>query len=217
MSTQTKTIAIYATETMADWEYAYLTAEVTRAEQLRPGRFQAVFVGDGTAPVRSLGGLTITPTVDLDELAEMPGLAALVIPGADTYGPDTGASPHEQLLAILPRLLDAGTPVAAICGATLLLARGGFLDDRRHTSNAKIVLEMSGYAGAEHYVEAPVVTDRGITTGSGVHPVEFTAEIFRLTGLVPDEITTPWEQLYLTGRPEAFYALMAAQGAFANS
>lgn len=211
-STAHQTIAIYATETIADWEYAYLTAEVTRAEQLQPGRFRLVFVGDGTDPVQSLGGLTITPSTDLDDLPALTDLAALVIPGADTY-----AEGHDRLLAVLPRLLDAKIPVAAICGATLLLARRGFLDDRAHTSNAKEFLESSGYAGADRYVEEPVVTDRGITTGSGVHPVEFTAEVFRLTGLFPDEITQPWEELYRTGRPEAFYALMEAQGAFANA
>lgn len=212
MNTATRTIAVYATDTLADWEYAYLTAEVTRAEQLQPGRYALVFAGDGRAPVTSLGGLTITPTADLDDLAAMAGLAAFVIPGADTY-----AEGHERLLATIPRLLDAGVPVAAVCGATLLLARGGFLDERAHTSNAKVFLESSGYAGADRYVEAPVVTDQGITTGSGVHPVAFTAEVFRVTGLYPDAITAPWERLYDTGDPEAFYALMTAQHDFANA
>ena len=32
-----RTIALYTTETMADWEYAYLTTQITTAEEARPG------------------------------------------------------------------------------------------------------------------------------------------------------------------------------------
>ena len=35
-----QTIALYTTDTMADWEYAYLTTQITAAEQIRPGRFR---------------------------------------------------------------------------------------------------------------------------------------------------------------------------------
>ena len=45
--------------------------------------------------------------------------------------------------------LDAGVPVAAICGATAGLAAEGLLDDRRHTSNAAEFLAATGYGGAD--------------------------------------------------------------------
>ena len=61
-----QTIALYTTETMADWEYAYLATRITVAEELRPGRFRLLLVGDGLAPVRSLGGLPLSPAADLD-------------------------------------------------------------------------------------------------------------------------------------------------------
>jgi len=47
-----RTIALYTTETMADWEYAYLTTQIAGAEQLKPGRFRLLLVGDGLAPAR---------------------------------------------------------------------------------------------------------------------------------------------------------------------
>lgn len=40
-----KVIAIYATETMSDWEYAYLTTQVAEAEAQVPDRFKVLFVG----------------------------------------------------------------------------------------------------------------------------------------------------------------------------
>ncbi len=45
-------------------------------------------------------------------------------------------------------LLAAGTPVAAICGATVGLAAAGLLDDRRHTSNATEALAARSTAAA---------------------------------------------------------------------
>ena len=126
-----RTIALFTTETMADWEYAYLTTQIAGAEQLKPGRFRLLLVGDGLAPVRTLGDLPLVPEADLDALdalAEEGSLAALVIPGGDHY--EAG---HDRLIEAVGRLVDQEIPVAAICGATFLLARGGFLDERRHT------------------------------------------------------------------------------------
>ena len=160
-----RTIALYTTETMADWEYAYLTTQIAGAEQLKPRRFRLLLVGDGLEPVRTLGNLPLAPEADLnalDALAEEGSLAALVIPGGDHY-----AAGHDRLIEAVGSLLEKEIPVAAICGATLLLARGGFLDDRGHTSNASVFLQTSGYRGGNHYVETPVVTDRGVTTASG--------------------------------------------------
>jgi len=210
-----RTIALYTTETMADWEYAYLTTQIAGAEQLKPGRFRLLLVGDGLAPVRTLGNLPLVPEADLDALdalAEEGSLAALVIPGGDHY-----AAGHERLIEAVGSLVDKEIPVAAICGATFLLARGGFLDERRHTSNAAAYLEASGYRGGTHYVETPVVTDRGVTTASGIHAVPFTAEVLRITGLVPDAMADAWEQVFLNAREKDYMALMEATAAWQNS
>lgn len=210
-----QTITLYTTETMADWEYAHLTTQIAGAERLKPGRFQLLLVGDGLAPVRTLGNLPLAPEADLDALdalAATGSLAALVIPGGDHY-----AAGHERLIEVVDRLVDGSVPVAAICGATLLLARGGFLDERRHTSNAASYLEASGYRGGTRYEEAPVVTDRGVTTASGIHAIPFTAEIMRITGLVPDAIVESWEQVFLNGRERDYMALMEATSAWQNA
>ena len=210
-----RTIALFTTETMADWEYAYLTTQIAGAEQLKPGRFRLLLVGDGLAPVRTLGNLPLVPEADLDALdalAEEGSLAALVIPGGDHY--EAG---HDRLIEAVGRLVDQEIPVAAICGATFLLARGGFLDERRHTSNAAAYLEASGYRGGTHYVETPVVTDRGVTTASGIHAIPFTAEVMRITGLVPDAMADSWEQVFLSAREKDYMALMEATAAWQSA
>ena len=65
----------------------------------------------------------------------------LILPGADTWL----AGQNIAFVSMAARFLDAGVPVAAICGATVGLARGGVLNDRNHTSNAVQILESDGY------------------------------------------------------------------------
>lgn len=205
-------IALYATDTMADWEYAYLTTQLSDAEQMKPGRFSLVIVGDGLTPVTSMGGLPIAPSADLADIVDDESLAALVIPGGDRY-----ESGHERLVETTRALLARDVPIAAICGATFLLARNGLLDERDHTSNAAEYLQMTGYAGGERYRDAPVVTDGGITTASGIRPVPFTAEVMRRVGLFPDDVIDAWEQLNLTADPRYFQAWMEAADAWQKS
>lgn len=211
-----QTIALYTTDTMADWEYAYLTTQITAAEQIRPGRFRLLLVGDGTGPVTSLGGLPLTPQTDLADLpslAQDGSLGALVIPGGNTCT----TQPHERLVTAVHAVMEHRTPVAAICGATFLLARAGLLDERAHTSNAPSFLEASGYSGAAHYRQAPAVTDQGITTASGINAVPFTAEVMRVTGLVPAPVADAWERLHLGGGAQDYHTLMEACDAWQNS
>ncbi|MDO4242339.1 MAG: DJ-1/PfpI family protein [Actinomyces sp.] len=207
-----RTIALYATETMADWEYAYLTAQIATIEKMRPGRFRLLIVGDGLDPVTSLGGMPVAPSSELDELVRDGSLACLVIPGGEHY-----AQGHERLIDVTRSLVDRGVPVAAICGGTLLLARSGLLDTRLHTSNAPVFLGASGYRGTERYVDQPVVTDQGVTTAGGIHAIPFTAEVMRLTGLNPVEMADAWERLLLTGEPQHYGELTQATEAWLSS
>lgn len=114
-------------------------------------------------------------------------------------------------------MLEAEFPVAAVCGATFAFARAGLLDERRHTSNAPVILQASGYAGGEHYVDAPVVTDGGITTAPETRPVEFSAEVFRRSGLYPASYCDDWQAVYRDNDEQAFYRLMAAEETLADA
>ncbi|NED62370.1 glutamine amidotransferase, partial [Streptomyces sp. SID10244] len=105
------------------------------------------------------------------------------------------------------RWVEAGVPVAGICGATVGLARAGLLDDRAHTSNAAAQLEPTGYAGAANYVDAPAVTDRGVVTAAAVAPVDFAREVFALLGVYDQSVLDAWYRLYAHQDPTGFYAL----------
>src|SRR5918999_3786910 len=129
-------------DSLADWEVGHLLAE------LRTGRFTAtpfdiVTVAETTDPITSMGGVRMLPDITLDEL-DPADSALLILPGADLWDQGGGA-PFAQAAK---RFLQAGVPVAAICGATAGLARAGVLDDRDHTSVALEYLQATGYQGS---------------------------------------------------------------------
>jgi putative intracellular protease/amidase len=97
-------------------------------------------------------------------------------------------------------------PIAAICGATVAIARIGLLRGRRHTSNALDYLRqyVPGYAEGDNYVDAPAVRDRKLITASGLADVEFARELFEELEVLPASARAQWAQIFRSGRlPQA--------------
>jgi putative intracellular protease/amidase len=198
-------IAVY--DTLSDWELGYVTAHINKADwQKQPGRYRTATVGVTREPITTMGGLRVTPEFSIDEI-DPADSAMLIMAGLEA----SAANSAKPFVELARRFLDAGVPVAAICGATLELADGGLLDDRAHTSNAAEYLTFApAYAGAEHYVDQPAVTDRGLITASGIQPADFARHIFAALDLYGPEAGTAWYELYGERRPEAFFKLMAS-------
>ena len=108
------------------------------------------------------------------------------------------------------RFLDAGVPVAAICGATIAMADKGMLDDRRHTSNDLGALKAMAprYRGERHYESELAIRDGKLVTASGVAPAHFAAAVLRALDAMTDEVADTWLQLNTTQQPDQFYKLM---------
>lgn len=196
-------------DTMADWEVGYLTAHLTSLRN-RPedARYRVVTVGLTQAPVTTMGGLQVVPELPLDELTPQDS-EMLVLPGGETWG--TPAT--EPFVQAAGEFLDAGVPVAAVCGATYGLAAAGLLDRRRHTSNDPGFLASSGYAGADLYVAEPAVMDGDLVTASGVAPVHFARAVFERLGAHDSALIDSWFKLYADRDPAGFYELTAAETA----
>lgn len=201
-----KNVVLYLTDTFADWEYGYVAAGLGMAGAMAPGRYNLVTVSDQRVDsITTMGGVWMVPDASIDELDES-DIAMLVLIGADTW--ETG---HEAALGLASRLLDSGTPVAAICGATLGLARTGLLDERDHTSNAADYLAgVAGYAGQSRYVEAKAVADGDVITAPATAPVDFAKAVFERLELFPQPITEAWYGLYTTGERRYYDRLIGA-------
>jgi len=199
-------------DTMADWEVGYLTAELHSrrffANPLAP--FELVKAGLTHAPIRTMGGMDISPDVRLHEIALQAG-DLLVLPGAEVWGEPELA----PVLAFARHTVEHGHNVAAICGATIGLAQMGVLDDYDHTSNDPGYLKDTcpGYAGAARYRNEPAVRDRNLITATGLAPLEFAHEVFKLLDVMRPETLEAWLQLHRTREPRWFHALVASMGA----
>lgn len=206
MTPATQPVHLALLDTMADWEVGYLAAHLPSLRG-RPeeARFHLVTVGVTADPVTTMGGLRVLPDTTLDEV-EPEHSAMLVLPGGGLWDSAGGHAFVERARSFL----DAGVPVAAVCGATYALAAAGLLDHRRHTSNDPGYLASSGYAGAEHYVEEPAVVDGDLVTATGIAPVHFARAVFERIGAHDAALLEPWSSLYADRDPAGFYALMSA-------
>jgi putative intracellular protease/amidase len=149
-----------------------------------------------------MGGVRIQPDLALNEVSPVAS-RLLILPGGErweSYGNDIALEKARNFIAV-------GVPVAAICAATLALARAGLLDNRRHTSNSREYLAGRGYQGGGHYCDVPAITDKYVITASGVAPVDFAWEILKILNLYSSATLDAWYALYKNGDSSKFYEL----------
>lgn len=198
---------LYVLDTVADWEYGLLAAELNTGRFFaHPGMSVPVrTVSRDGGPVTSMGGVRIHSDLALGDLTPTDA-AVLILPGGQTWAANTAA------VAKATEFLAAGVPVAAICGATNALADAGLLDDRPHTSNDLGALEAGSpaYRGADHYVQAPTVTDGDLITANGTAQLDFAKAVLARLGVMSPAALEAWFQLYRTGEARHFYALTNA-------
>ncbi|MFF8831802.1 DJ-1/PfpI family protein [Streptomyces sp. NPDC015131] len=194
-----RTVHLGVYDTLADWETGHATAWLARAG------FEIRTVGPGTDPVTSIGGLRIVPDLALAELRPEDS-AMLLLPGADLWDTSDDLAPFA---ATARTFLDAGVPVAAICGATAGLAREGLLDDRPHTSAVSFYLAATGYRGGAHYVDTDAVTAGDLITAGPTEPVAFAREVLGRMGAFQGAQLDAWYRLFHDSDPAAYEELNA--------
>jgi len=199
-------VHLFVFDTMADWEAAYAIAGINNPQfQLTPGRYHVVTVGTSRETVTTIGGVRIQPEVTLADVSPSAS-AMLILPGGQSW--EGGA--NTEAVGKARDFVSAGVPVAAICAATLALARAGLLDDREHTSNAPEYLAASGYRGGRLYRALPAITDKNVITATGISPVDFAYEIFKMLNLYSSAALEAWYALFKHGDASKYYDLVRA-------
>lgn len=195
MTRKTVHLAVY--DSYADWETGHTTAYLAR------NGFTVRTVGPTTDPVTTLGGLRVQPDLALADVRPEDS-ALLILTGADLWDGGDELAPFARTARTF---LDAGVPVAAICGATAGLAREGLLDDRAHTSAVSFYLAATGYAGGARYVEADAVTDGDLITAGPTEPVAFAREVFARLGVYEGKKLDAWYRLFHDSDASAYEVL----------
>ncbi|MBE7106087.1 glutamine amidotransferase [Bacillus cereus] len=204
---QTKKVYLYVFNTMSDWEYGHLIAELNSGRYFKKdlASLKVITVGTTNEIITTMGGLSIKPDISLDKCT-LESNDLLVLPGGTTWG----ESIHHPILKKIGEALKLGTIVAAICGATEGLANFGYLDSRKHTSNDLEYIKMvcPNYKGEQLYKMEPAVCDENLITASGVAPLEFAMEVLKKIDVFAPDTLHSWYNLNKTHKPEYFFQLM---------
>jgi putative intracellular protease/amidase len=186
-----KKIIVFLFNGFSDWEIAYLTPEITKSEE-----FDLVYFSADGSPVTSMGGLRILPDVSLAEI-NAEDVSILILPGGTAW--DKGE--NTEIDRLTKTLFDKKRTIAAICAATTYLAKLGFLDHLKHTSNDLYYLKqmVPHYAGDRYYLNSLAVTDEQVITAKGIAPIEFAREIFEKIELYSKPDIEKWFQLFKNG------------------
>jgi putative intracellular protease/amidase len=205
MPKRTAHLALY--DGAAEMEVGHLLGELHTGRYTGTS-FDLVTVAGSREPIASMGGVRMVPDALLADL-EPADSDLFVLPGAEMWDAGGGGSVAEAA----GRFLDAGVPVAAICGATAGLARAGLLDTRNHTSASADYLAMTGYAGGERYLDERAVVDGDLITAGPQSPVQFARATLERLGLADERTLEAYEALFDRGDLAAFPVLMQAQDA----
>ncbi len=186
-----KKIFVFLFDGFSDWEIAYLSPEIKKSSV-----FDLIYFSKDGKPVQSMGGLQVLPQMALAEI-QVDDIEMLILPGGMPWekGENTEINP------LVKTLFTKGTTIAAICAATTYLARHGFLNQLKHTSNNLDYLKMVApeYCGDDNHIDSLAVTDKNIITAKGVAPIEFAREVFTAINLYNDTDTKKWFQLFKNG------------------
>lgn len=203
----TKKVFLYVLDTMSDWEYGYLIAELNSGRYFRKdlAPLKVITVGANKEMITTMGGLSIKPDISLDECT-FDSKDLLILPGGTTWSEKI----HQPILERIGQALKLGTIVAAICGAIEGLANMGYLDTRKHTSNNLdyTKMECPNYKGENFYELDSAVSDANLVTASGIAPLEFAMEVLKKLDVFAPDTLHSWYKLNVTHKPEYFFQLM---------
>ena len=191
---KTRDVYVLVFDGFADWEPAYALAELRRW-----GKRTVRTVGFTSAPVVSMGGLRISPDLELGAVHPT-NVELLMLPGGDRW--ESEEYPRAALESLITSLVASQTPVAAICAGTLALGRARVLDERQHTSNMRGYLPRyaAEYDGAAHYVDAPAINDQHVITASGLAAVDFARAILAELKVFSAKEEALWFEMFKYGR-----------------
>lgn len=202
-----KTIYIYLLDTLADWEIGYITSELRSKRFFKRDAPEITIktVSYDLTPITTMGGFTLTPDCLVADIL-VNASSTLLLPGADTWHEQK----HQAILSKTRELLDAGATIGGICGATAALANVGILDDRMHTSNGLVFLDMfaKAYHGHLHYLDEPAVSDRNLITANSTAGLLWTKLILEQIGVFEVDTLSAWYQYFSTGDAAYFFEMM---------
>lgn len=182
---QEKSIVLaFVFEGFADWEGAYVCAELNR----EPSSYTVKTVALDREPKRSMGGFAVQPDFAANEAPEE--FAALLLLGGEAWLDGS----NDEAVSLIERARSQGALVGGICNAATFLAEHGYLDERDHTGNTLAFMQQGAprYQGAARFVEEQAVEDDGMVTANGSAALEFARLVLEALEAKPEDYLESW-------------------------
>lgn len=186
-----KEILVFISENYADWESAFICAELNKPET----GFIIKTLAVNKKPIKSMGGFTVIPDYSI---AEMPThFHMLILVGGTSWL----KRENDDVKQAVDLCTKKRIPIAAICDACTFLADKGYLDDKEHTGNSLVYLEKyaPNYKGSKHFIEKQVVSKDGFITANGTSAVEFAKEILTYLQVMQEYTLEDWYKMFKVG------------------
>ncbi len=192
---QAKEVLLLLTDRWADWEASYAIAEINSTE-----KYSVKTLSVDMSPKISIGGLRAEIDYTIDDYQHFDHLAMLILPGGFSWGEHK----YQVIADFVKKVRELGIPVAAICGATIFLARHGFLDGIKHTGDEpdyfmEKLHHEENYKGQKNFISSQLVADGGFITANETAALEFAREIFRVLKIDTHDEIDSWYDKFKHG------------------
>lgn len=193
-----KEVLLFLTDHWADWEASHAVVGISFAEQ-----YVVKTMGVDKEPKVSIGGMRAEIDYAIEDYQNLDNLAMVILTGSFSWGENR----YDEIADFVKKANAGGVPIAAICGATIFLAKHGFLNHIKHTGDELEYFEemLEGekdYTGQEHLSVAQVINDGGFITANETAALEFAREIFRTLKTDTEEEINAWYEKHKHGLAE---------------
>jgi len=195
---EVKEVLLLLTDHWADWEASHAIVGISFAEQ-----YIVKTIGIDKQSKVSIGGIRAEIDYSIEEYKNCDNLAMIILTGSFSWSENR----YDEIADFVRKVSKGGIPIAAICGATIFLAKHGFLNNVKHTGDEleyfeEMLENEEGYTGQEHFAVAQVINDGGYITANETAALEFASEIFRTLKTDADNEINSWYEKHKHGLAE---------------
>ena len=191
-----KTVLFIILEPYADWEYSFPAVALQDRINDKTSPYEVKTVSLNRNPVKSIGGFTTIPDFGIEDIPT--DYAGIILVGGYSWR----TKDAKVFAPIVKKACAEGIVVGAICDATVFLGMNGFLNVKKHTSNALEDLAAAArgnYTGKDNYVNDPAVRDGNLITANGTAYLEFTREVLHALNAYPADYIEANYQFFKLG------------------
>lgn len=188
-----KTILYFLLDQWADFEAAYLSTAVT---MIGGGNFENKIVSLTTNPVKSIGGFSVLPDYDLNNVPQE--YDALILIGGMSWHNEEAY----QVKSFVEKTIKEGKLLGAICDACRFLGTIGALNYGKHTANDLAELKTSAgsfYTNEDKFISRQAVRDNNIVTANGTATMEFAKEVLLALQAADEKTISAWYDFHKLG------------------